>query len=315
MSSGDTLIASPNLDGTFTLENDGVVGTGAAQRTSNSTNTNQAPGGRDFYIDEALFGGSTAHQEATLGYLAGMRGTREIVTTAYDPLSDFNTTGFAWKDVDTGQQVTGYELTPVGAIDGSDGNFQKGGGLGGISLLAEAAPVEIGNRVWFDADSDGIQDPSEPSLAGVTVELIRNGVVVGTTTTDANGEYYFSSDPDSEFYDADLEPDGGDYTVRFVKPTTGNVFVDHPVYGTLGWDRADFTIAEATTSEIGSNPDPTTGEFTFTVGGPGENNHEIDAGFFPDVEPAVDIEKGDGSGTTIDSRCRHDAGRGELYPG
>ncbi len=218
-----------------------------------------------------------------------------------------------WMGVDDGAPVAGYEHTEDrGFFTSAGGNFQKGGGLGGISLLAEAAPVEIGNRVWFDADSDGIQDPSEPSLAGVTVELIRNGVVVGTTTTDANGEYYFSSDPDSEFYDADLEPDGGDYTVRFVKPTTGNVFVDDPVYGTLGWDRADFTIAEATTSEIGSNPDPTTGEFTFTVGGPGENNHEIDAGFFPDVEPEVDIEKGDGSGTTID----HDADTmpvGESY--
>ena len=36
--------------------------------------------------------------------------------------------------------------------------FQKGGGLRGVALLAVAAPVEIGNGVWLDADLNGRQD-------------------------------------------------------------------------------------------------------------------------------------------------------------
>ena len=29
----------------------------------------------------------------------------------------------------------------------------------------------IGDRVWIDADGDGVQDPGEAGLAGVTVQL------------------------------------------------------------------------------------------------------------------------------------------------
>jgi uncharacterized repeat protein (TIGR01451 family) len=56
----------------------------------------------------------------------------------------------------------------------------------------------IGDRVWVDADGDGVQDPGEPGLAGVSVELYSDpdgdGVydtLAATTATDANGNYIF----------------------------------------------------------------------------------------------------------------------------
>jgi len=63
----------------------------------------------------------------------------------------------------------------------------------------------IGDRVWVDVNGDGIQDPDEIGLAGVTVQLISTGpdgifgtpddVVTATTTTDHNGNYIFDNLP------------------------------------------------------------------------------------------------------------------------
>lgn len=63
----------------------------------------------------------------------------------------------------------------------------------------------IGDRLWVDADGDGLQDPNEIGLPGVTVQLITAGpdgifgtaddVVSATTTTDQNGNYIFDNLP------------------------------------------------------------------------------------------------------------------------
>ena len=51
----------------------------------------------------------------------------------------------------------------------------------------------IGDRVWIDADGDGVQDPGELGLEGVVVELYEaDGVtLITTTTTAADGSYIF----------------------------------------------------------------------------------------------------------------------------
>ncbi len=50
----------------------------------------------------------------------------------------------------------------------------------------------IGDKVWDDLDRDGIQDPGESGIPGVTVELYKSDdTLVATTTTDANGIYHF----------------------------------------------------------------------------------------------------------------------------
>lgn len=55
-------------------------------------------------------------------------------------------------------------------------------------------PLQIGDRVWLDADGDGIQDPGESGLPDVTVELRSSGVVLGRATTDQSGNYLFRVD-------------------------------------------------------------------------------------------------------------------------
>ncbi|MFQ5436654.1 MAG: SdrD B-like domain-containing protein, partial [Anaerolineae bacterium] len=50
----------------------------------------------------------------------------------------------------------------------------------------------IGNLVWLDENSDGLQDPGEPGIPNVTVNLQDiSGSVISTTVTDAHGGYLF----------------------------------------------------------------------------------------------------------------------------
>ena len=58
---------------------------------------------------------------------------------------------------------------------------------------AAAGVGAIGDRVWSDVDGDGIQDPGEPGIAGVTVEL-RDvfGTLLATAVTDGDGSYLFT---------------------------------------------------------------------------------------------------------------------------
>lgn len=66
----------------------------------------------------------------------------------------------------------------------------------------------IGNRVWNDLDRDGIQDASEPGLAGVTVILYNaTGAPTTVTQTGATGDYSF---PNLTY--------GATYSVRFFPP-------------------------------------------------------------------------------------------------
>ena len=74
----------------------------------------------------------------------------------------------------------------------------------------------IGDRVWYDLDADGRQDPGEPGVAGVTVDLLRGLDLIATTTTVAGGGYSFTG----------IDP--GTYTVQVrlpanLVPTTPNV--------------------------------------------------------------------------------------------
>jgi uncharacterized repeat protein (TIGR01451 family)/fimbrial isopeptide formation D2 family protein len=82
--------------------------------------------------------------------------------------------------------------------------------------LTQADPIEdgadfgytgqrsIGDRIWHDIDGDGVQDPNEPGLAGVTVTATWAGPnnilgdgddVVLTRITGPNGVYLFDSIP------------------------------------------------------------------------------------------------------------------------
>ena len=55
--------------------------------------------------------------------------------------------------------------------------------------------IVLGNRVWLDANANGLQNAGESGIAGVVVELVDGvtGLVVATKSTDASGLYTFTA--------------------------------------------------------------------------------------------------------------------------
>ena len=97
--------------------------------------------------------------------------------------------------------------------------------------------------MWYDADKDGLQDVGEPGIGNVTIRLLEDtnnsgavdaaDVVVGTTTTDANGGYIFKDLP------------AATYLVDVTD--TGGVLTGYTPTGSLGESQADpFKVILAT---------------------------------------------------------------------
>jgi LPXTG-motif cell wall-anchored protein len=190
VSGGDILRASvPSAAGTFTLENNGSVARGArlggGTITGAGVGNNQGPGGGEINNKEAL--ASVPHSETSLGSLAKAAGKDEYLLGVMDPL-DTDSGGIGWFKTDGAARNDAVEIYDSTGASG----FGKGNGLGDIELLNDLAPVEIGNRVWRDDNANGVQDPGEPPIAGVTVRLII-GTGFFDAVTDANGNYLFSS--------------------------------------------------------------------------------------------------------------------------
>jgi hypothetical protein len=63
----------------------------------------------------------------------------------------------------------------------------------GYVFCPPAVLGSIGDRVWKDLNANGIQESSEQGLVGWTVTLIRNGTVLSSQQTGANGIYLFNN--------------------------------------------------------------------------------------------------------------------------
>jgi len=62
-------------------------------------------------------------------------------------------------------------------------------------------PAAVGDKVFRDNNNNGLQDPGEPGVNGVTVELRRSdNTLVGTMTTSNGGTYLFDGLPPGEYY-------------------------------------------------------------------------------------------------------------------
>lgn len=61
----------------------------------------------------------------------------------------------------------------------------------GTLACVTVAGGKIGDTIYRDWDGDGVQDTGEEGIAGVTVKLYDSNNLLATTTTDANGNYYF----------------------------------------------------------------------------------------------------------------------------
>ena len=79
----------------------------------------------------------------------------------------------------------------------------------------------IGNRVWLDANQNGLQDGGEQNVPGVTVKLYTSdGQLVAIDITDANGLYSFTNLPPDDYYIEVVLPPN--YSYSPVSTTPGN---------------------------------------------------------------------------------------------
>lgn len=110
----------------------------------------------------------------------------------------------------TGQDQGGDDQrdSDASAIDGKTAQVLLASGDSNHNLDAGivALPASLGDRVWHDANLNGVQDAGEAGIGGVTVQLKNAaGSVIGSTVTDATGYYNFSVD-------------AGTYSVAVVAP-------------------------------------------------------------------------------------------------
>jgi hypothetical protein len=113
----------------------------------------------------------------------------------------------------------------------------------------------LGDRVWLDANNNGLFDSDEAGLPGVCVNLFDvRGNLLQQTTTDTNGYYGFNIQP-------------GKYIVEFVKPPGMQFTQNKP--GSIHQDNA---------------PDPSTGRMNADIT---TDTLSLDAGLIPTTNSQI----------------------------
>lgn len=133
-----------------------------------------------------------------------------------------------------------------------------------VSLLAA-----VGNYVWTDTNSNGIQEATEAGVPGMTATLYTTGpngtlgdaddVAVASAVTDAKGFYFINNIP--------VASGGSSFYVRFTDLQANNVFTLVNAPGSTAANNSDVTLPAATNGR--------TGLFTLS---PGQVNLDVDAG-------------------------------------
>jgi hypothetical protein len=262
MVGGDILRAAYN-SGVYTLENNGTAG----NLTSLGANNGQGPGGGEFYMGERYQG---AHTENSLGGIALVPSKGEIINAQMDVATNnpsVGSGGIAYLSNQTGDLMRDGFLV---YNNGTPGGYGKGLGLGDVELLLSTPPSEIGNRVWIDADRDGIQDAGEAGVDGVTMQLYEGATLVGTTTTANGGQWFFNNTNVNQNGATALKFNTA-YTIRVANTqfpsgyelTTANIG---------GAGQPDVRDSDANLASGNA-------EIAYTTGSAGATDHSLDMGF------------------------------------
>ncbi len=184
---GDLLRAAPAAGNLFALENNGTVGT---KTSLNGVNNNQGPGGGEFYSGDAWrFWGNVASEEINNGALTLIPGKNEILSLVFDPVDEIYKSA-GWRRHNNTSGVAGAGFVII--IDSPD-TFGKASGLGDSEPICDPAPIEIGNKVSFDDNRNGIQDAYESGIDGIVVRLYDGNTLVASTTSTNGGQWYFTN--------------------------------------------------------------------------------------------------------------------------
>ena len=302
---GDIMRACGSVASGWTLETNascGGVSTAGA-------GTMQGPGGGEYYyLDRFAFGGN--HDEVSLGSVVQLAGAPAVAQLTFDPTltndQDWRSGGVQYFTNSTGAADHTYTIfdkcdtsgfgRSSGAPEcagptGVQGTFGKANGLSDLVALCDMAPVQLGNRVWIDADADGLADAGEAPVVGATVNLYAGASVVDSITTGADGTYLFDGVTPGTAYRVTLDR-AADYT------GTGPLAGLAPTTADVGGAVSDAIDSDGVA--VGGYSST-----AFTPTSPGDNNHTLDFGFVPgyslgnrvwvDADRSGAIDAGDGA--------------------
>ncbi|MDQ7910998.1 SdrD B-like domain-containing protein [Phytohabitans sp. ZYX-F-186] len=235
----------------------------------------ELPGTREYYPGEVYtFDGAGGHEEMAQGALWLAPRFTDVATTALDPVIDSISGGVLYLHNDDGRsntdQTRGYVIYRDDPTNPAA--FGKANGLGDLEALVTPGPAQIGNQVWYDADRDGIQDPSEPALPGVVCTLRAPNGSTTSTTTNAMGEYYFMVQPGLQ-YTVTCDPSGATNLPAGVTATDLEV-----------------TKKDGGADNIDSDADDN-GTVVVTAPAAGTANHTYDIGFMTPPRPGIALDK------------------------
>ncbi|MBH0082191.1 SdrD B-like domain-containing protein [Salinibacterium sp. SWN167] len=100
----------------------------------------------------------------------------------------------------------------------------------------------IGDYIWFDQNSDGVQDSNEPGLPGATATVISGGLDGDLATTADNLTFTTSTDSDGKYSVGNLP--AGPYTVTVSDLPSGYAVVSDPNGGTSSTSTTSLTAGQ-----------------------------------------------------------------------
>jgi uncharacterized repeat protein (TIGR01451 family) len=287
VSGGDLLRACLQSNGGYQLESNGACG----GQQGGPADSGQGPDNGEFYHADAYFG---SHTEVMLGGLATYPGLMQIGAAAFNPNdTTFDNSSFQqgvrWLNSaspNVGASTRTYQLSASGGY-GDSSYFGKAAGIGDLEVLCNPAPIEIGNRVWNDANADGIQDAGEAALSTVTVRLTLADGSTYAAQTNGLGEYLFSSAPIPDSpnanYDVPLRP-GSAFTLT-IDPAQGALAGLALTADNSSGDSSNDRITDIRDSDgvMFNGSAVITGQ----LGTSGQNNHGLDFGWMHQLATAT----------------------------
>ena len=288
IASGDILRTYLNpLTGLYELEEDGKsgpytssgigtgnIGAGGVNSTQGPSKTN--PG--EFYWDDQING---RHSEISVGGLVYVPGQQEIVLSVFDPIT-IDAGGIEAFNIFNGSSTRRYQMYFGDAVN--EGGPGKANGMGDIEIIGEVPPIQIGNRIWNDFDNNGIQDPDESPIAGVTVQLLNSsGIVIATAITNNTGNYYFTNgsgtSTTSSIYGIIGLTENTNYTIRIPNASGAGQQSALATYSltTANVGGAAGDIRDSDGILIGNNAEASVLSTQIPIAG--ANNHTYDFGF------------------------------------
>ena len=211
-----------------------------------------------------------------------------VLPTGYNFSTQDNTSGTEATDSDA-DATTGYAF-----VDRSSGDNNIDIDAGMYALQ------ELGNFIWEDLNADGVQRWDEPAIPGVNVQLFYNdGTLAASTTTDANGEYYFSH-ADSTGQTWEIPNDGVKHNTTYYIVVGNNQFASgvltvgaNTYFPTL--DSTDTNLTDSDGEIIATSPMNAFDGFVatqVTTGDASTMDYSIDFGFVsycPPYAPAIEV--------------------------